>query len=96
LVHLKEFEPYYPQGNMQAKLTNKTLGKILVKLVNANQMDWDVMLVTTLRAYWMVYKVTTQYKLFEFVYGTQPIMLAKFAGSIKRVCDVPQEHFHST
>jgi hypothetical protein len=96
LVHLKEFGPYYTQGNMQAKLTNKTLGKILIKLVNANQMDWDVMVVTTLQAYWTVYKVTTQYKLFELVYGTQPIMLAKFASSIKRVCDVPQEHLHST
>jgi hypothetical protein len=28
---------YYPQRNGQAKLTNKTLGKILTKLVNTNQ-----------------------------------------------------------
>ncbi len=27
---------YYPQGNGQVELTNKTLGKILTKLVNAN------------------------------------------------------------
>ncbi len=42
---------YYPQGSGQAKSTNKTLGKILAKLVNANQTDWDVMLVTVLWAY---------------------------------------------
>ncbi len=28
---------YYPQGNGQAKLTNKTLGKILTKLKNTNE-----------------------------------------------------------
>jgi hypothetical protein len=27
---------YYPQGNGQVELANKTLGKILTKLVNAN------------------------------------------------------------
>jgi hypothetical protein len=42
---------YYLQGNGQAESTNKTLGKILAKLVNANQIDWDVMLVTALWAY---------------------------------------------
>jgi hypothetical protein len=42
---------YYPQGNKQIKSTNKTLGKILAKLVNANQIYWDVMLITFLWAY---------------------------------------------
>jgi len=42
---------YYLQGNGQAELTNKTLGKILTKLVNANWTNWDVMLVITLWAY---------------------------------------------
>jgi hypothetical protein len=27
---------YYPQRNGQAKLTNKTLGKIVIKIVNSN------------------------------------------------------------
>ncbi len=65
---------YYPQGNEQAKSTNKTLGKILSKLVNANQMDWDVMLIIVLWAYQTAYKVTTQYTPFELVYNTKPIM----------------------
>jgi len=59
----------YLQGNKQAKLTNKTLVKILTKLVNAKQTYWDVILVTTLWAYRM-----TQYTPFESVYDTQPIM----------------------
>jgi hypothetical protein len=42
---------YYLQRNEQAELTNKTLGQILAKLINANQMNWDVMLVIVLWAY---------------------------------------------
>ncbi len=41
-------------------------------------MDWDVMLVTILWAYQTTYVMTIQYTPFELVYGTQPIMLAKF------------------
>jgi hypothetical protein len=61
---------YYLQGNKQAKLTNKTLVKILTKLINAKQIDWDVILVTALWAYRMA-----QYTPFESVYDIQPIML---------------------
>jgi len=50
--------------------TNKTLVKILTKLVNAKQIDWDVILVTALWAYRMA-----QYTPFESVYDIQPIML---------------------
>jgi len=50
---------YYLQGNGQVELTHKTLGKILTKVVNANQMDWDAMLVIALWAYQTTYKVIT-------------------------------------
>jgi hypothetical protein len=70
IIHHKS-TTYYPQGNGQAESTNKTLGKILAKLINAN---WDVMLFTTLWAYRTTYKVITQFTPFELVYGTQPIM----------------------
>jgi hypothetical protein len=35
IVHHKS-TTYYPQGNRQAKSINKTLGKILAKLVDVN------------------------------------------------------------
>ncbi len=35
--------------------------------------------------------MTTQYKSFELVYGTQPIMPLKFVLPTKRICDLPQE-----
>ncbi len=83
---------YYSQGNDQAELTNKTLGKILAKLVNANKMDWDVMLVIALWAYQTTYKVIIQYTPFELVYGIQLIMPIEIAVPTKRVRDLPQEN----
>ncbi len=35
------FTTYYPQGNNQAKSTNKVIGLLLTKLVNEDCMDWD-------------------------------------------------------
>jgi hypothetical protein len=81
---------YYLKGNGQVELTDKTLGKRLAKLVNANKMDWDVMVVIALWAYQTIYKVTTQYTPFELVYGMQPIMPTKFAIPTKRIHDVSQ------
>jgi hypothetical protein len=50
---------YYPQGNGQAKSTNKVLGLLFTKLVNENHMDWDEHLHMVLYAYQMTFKVTT-------------------------------------
>jgi hypothetical protein len=43
-------------------------------MVNVNQNDLDAMLFTTLWAYQIAHKVTTQATPFELVYVTQPIM----------------------
>jgi hypothetical protein len=32
---------YYPQGNGQAKSTNKVICLLRIKLVNENHIDWD-------------------------------------------------------
>ncbi len=42
---------YYPQGNGQAKSTNKVFGILLTKLVNENRNDWDEHLSTILFSY---------------------------------------------
>jgi hypothetical protein len=54
IVHQK-WTTYYPQGNGQVESTNKTLGKILAKLVIVNRNNWDVTLFTTLWAYQTTY-----------------------------------------
>jgi hypothetical protein len=42
---------YYPQGNGQVKSTNKTVKQLIIKLVNANVLDQDVILLIALWAY---------------------------------------------
>jgi hypothetical protein len=42
---------YYPQGNGQAKYTNKVIGRLLRKLVNEKKIDWDEHLSTVLFSY---------------------------------------------
>ena len=37
----KKSTPYYPQANGLVELTNKTLQKILKRIVNENRTDWD-------------------------------------------------------
>ncbi len=60
---------YYPQGIGQAKSTNKSVGRLLAKMVNANQNDWDFRLFTAIWAYQIAYKVTTHTTPFELVYA---------------------------
>jgi hypothetical protein len=52
------------------------------------------MLFTTLWAYQIAYKVTTQATTFELVYGTQPIMQTKFMVPIHRIRNVPKDDIH--
>jgi hypothetical protein len=61
---------YYPQGNDQTKSTNKTLGRLFAKKVNANQNDEEIVLFTIMWTYQTIYKVITQTTPFELVYGT--------------------------
>jgi hypothetical protein len=35
------FTTYYPQGNNQAKFTNKVIELLLTKLINKNHTNWD-------------------------------------------------------
>ncbi len=48
MITHKKSTTYYPQGNGQVKSTNKTLGKILTKLVNTNKKNQDIMLFISL------------------------------------------------
>ncbi len=50
----------------------------MTKLVNGNQNDWDVMLLTTLWAYWTAYKVSTQHTPYELVYGLMSLLPIEF------------------
>jgi hypothetical protein len=53
------------------------LKRILTKLVNVNQNDWDVMLPTALWAYQTAYNVSTQYTPYKLVHGLMPLLPTK-------------------
>jgi len=48
---------YYPQGNGQAKSTNKVFKTLLTKLLYENKIDWDEHLSMVLFSYKIAYKV---------------------------------------
>ena len=56
IIHRKS-STYYLQTNGQAESTNKTMCRILTKIVEANQRDWEHKLTVALWAYQSMYKV---------------------------------------
>jgi hypothetical protein len=69
---------YYPQGNGQAKFSNKVLKTPLIKLVSENRTNWDEHLSTMLFSYKIVYKVATRYTPYQSVYGLHSLMPTKY------------------
>jgi hypothetical protein len=69
---------YYPQGNGQAKSTNKVFETLLTKLVNENKNDWDEHMSTILFSYQTAYKVGTSHTPFQLVYGLHPLLPTKY------------------
>jgi hypothetical protein len=67
LIHTS-YIVYYPQGNGQAKSTNKIFGTLLMKLVNENRNDWDEHLSMVLFSYIVAFKVGTCHTPFQLVY----------------------------
>jgi hypothetical protein len=60
MKHVK-ITTYYPQGNGQAKSTNKFIVKFIIKFVSENKVDWDELVPTVLFSYKIAYKVATRY-----------------------------------
>ena len=65
--------PYYPQGNGQAKATNRMLLRILSKMVHEYEGGWIEHLLETLWAYQSSSKIATGLSPFSLVYGTEAI-----------------------
>ncbi|MCO5612333.1 hypothetical protein L7F22_066600 [Adiantum nelumboides] len=72
VLHRKS-SPYYPQANGQAKSMNKQLVRILTKLVNLHQTDWDGKLPSAFWAYCIAYKVATGLTPFKLAFGMEAI-----------------------
>lgn len=66
--------PYYPQGNGQAEASNKTILKILKKIVNDEGKDWHVQLNPALWAYKTSICTPTGATPYSLVYGSEAIL----------------------
>lgn len=69
--------PYYPQGNGQAKASNKTIIKILKKTVNDAGHDWHIQLNPTSWAYHTSIRTPTGATPFALVFISKAIMPIK-------------------
>ncbi|XP_010243932.1 PREDICTED: uncharacterized protein LOC104587874 [Nelumbo nucifera] len=79
---------YYPQGNNQAKATNKTLLKMLSKTIVDNQKDWAKNLSETLWAYRTMIKKSTQATPYSLVYGQEAVLLVEIKVVSARIATI--------
>lgn len=70
---------YYPQGNGQAEATNKTLVRILSKLLDERGGTWADHLPTALWAYRTSRRKSTRASPYSLVYGTEAVLPAEIS-----------------
>ena len=80
--------PYYPQGNGQAEVTNKTLIKIISKMSQEYTEGWATHLPDTLWAYQNSLKSTTGFSPFSLVYKTKVMSPAEVITPFLRVMQI--------
>ena len=71
--------PYYPQGNGLAESSNKSLVRIIKKILNDNKKSWNSKLIFTLWANRVSTKKSIGTSPFQLVYGTDAIFTASLA-----------------
>ncbi|XP_028126237.1 uncharacterized protein LOC114322975 [Camellia sinensis] len=67
--------PYYPKGNGQAEATNKTLIRILSKIMDEFGGTWSEQLIVAQWAYRTSKRKPTRATPYSFVYGSQAMLL---------------------
>ena len=83
--------PYYPQGNGQAKATNKTLIKIITKMSQEYTGGWVVHLPDALWVYRNSPKSTTSFSPFSLVYGTEVVSPVEIITPSLRVMQMQEK-----
>ncbi|XP_008246067.1 PREDICTED: uncharacterized protein K02A2.6-like [Prunus mume] len=80
--------PYYPQGNGQAEATNKTILRILSKMVYEYQGGWSVHLPDALWAYRTSPRSATGFSPYSLVYGSKAISPVEITIPTARIAAV--------
>lgn len=65
---------YNANANGQAEAFNKTLVRLLKKIVSKNKRDWHEKMINTLRAYCTSYRSLTQSTLYALVFGLEAVI----------------------
>lgn len=79
-IILSQSTPYYPQGNGLAESSNKSLVRIIKKLLSENKKNWDSKLVYAL---WVDRVSSKKYigtSPFQLVYGIEAVIPVQLAG----------------
>ena len=77
--------PYYPQGNGQAKATNKMLIRILSRIVHEYEGGWSTHLPDALCAYRTSSRTATGFSPYSLVYGSEAVSLVELLVPSARV-----------
>jgi transposase InsO family protein len=78
-IKLIHSTPYYPQGNGLAESSNKSLIKIIKRLLEDNQKAWDSKLKFSLWADRVTTKRSLGVSPFQLVYGTEAVLPSQLA-----------------
>jgi hypothetical protein len=83
-IQLVHSTPYYPQGNGLAESSNKSLIKIIRKLLEENKKNWDSKLKFSLWADRVTIKKSIGTSPFKLVYGTDAIFPVQLVFPVAR------------
>ena len=78
-IQLTHSTPYYPQGNGLAELSNKSLFKIIKKMLADSKRNWDTSIIHALWVDKVSNKRSISSSHFQIVYGTDAIMPMQLA-----------------
>ena len=83
-ITLSHPTPYYPQGNGLAESSNKSLVRIIKKLLSQNKKNWDSKLVYALWADRVSSKKSIGTSPFQLVYGVEVVILVQLAFPVMK------------
>lgn len=76
-IDLEHSSRYYPQANGLPEAFNKTLYKIIKKMVSRHRKDWHEQLLEALWAYHTTFSTPTQATPYSLVFGAEAVLPVK-------------------
>ena len=84
-ITLSHSTPYYPQGHGLAESSNKSLVRIIKKLLSKNKKNWDSKLVYAMWADRISSKKSIGTSPFQLVYGVEAVILFQLALPVMKL-----------